>query len=124
VLLLIPFHAAAVFYTGELRCLYVWGQPPKECQLAGLVQFLYQWHMPLLFISGWLCLRHYPCSCGSPAALPAGTPCGGCLFPCWLAFCWLVLPQVYCTSCRTNGIDQTNLQFLSPFLMEFGQSVF
>ncbi len=55
VLLLIPFHAAAVFYSGELGVFYV-VNPQKSAALAGLVQFLYQWHMPLLFfLAGSAC---------------------------------------------------------------------
>lgn len=49
VLLLIYFHAAAVFYQGELGEFYVQNQPPSRL-LSEFIFFVHQWHMPLFFL--------------------------------------------------------------------------
>jgi len=61
VLLLIYFHAAAVFYRGELGEFYI--QNARSSQMMNaLILFIHQWHMPLFFlISGagtWFALSH------------------------------------------------------------------
>ncbi|MEX0588914.1 MAG: acyltransferase family protein [Cyanobium sp.] len=48
VLLLIPFHSAAVFYEGELGSFYV-VNAQSSAGLGVFVHFVYQWHMPLFF---------------------------------------------------------------------------
>lgn len=49
VLLLIYFHAAAVFYQGELGEFYIQNNPPSYA-LEKFIFFVHQWHMPLLFL--------------------------------------------------------------------------
>lgn len=49
ILLLIYFHAAAVFYRGELGEFYI--QNVRSSQIMNtFVLFMYQWHMPLFFL--------------------------------------------------------------------------
>lgn len=61
VLLLIYFHAAAVFYRGELGDFYIQNARSSHF-MTGFVLFVHQWHMPLFFlISGagtWFALSH------------------------------------------------------------------
>jgi glucans biosynthesis protein C len=49
VLLLVYFHAAAVFYRGELGEFYIQNEPPSPV-LTALIFFVHQWHMPLFFL--------------------------------------------------------------------------
>ncbi|MEH2376015.1 acyltransferase family protein [Nostoc sp.] len=60
VLLLIYFHAAAVFYQGELGDFYIKNDLPSPV-LGWFIFFVHQWHMPLFFlISGaasWFSLQ-------------------------------------------------------------------
>ncbi|MEH2233804.1 MAG: acyltransferase family protein [Nostoc sp.] len=60
VLLLIYFHAAAVFYRGELGDFYIKNDLPSPV-LGWFIFFVHQWHMPLFFlISGaasWFSLQ-------------------------------------------------------------------
>lgn len=48
VLLVVVFHAAAVFYQGDLGVFYVVNQPTSR-SLSLFITFVYQWHMPLFF---------------------------------------------------------------------------
>ncbi|MBE9012974.1 acyltransferase family protein [Pseudanabaenaceae cyanobacterium LEGE 13415] len=49
VLLLIYFHAAAVFYRGELGEFYI--QNARSSQwMNAFILFIHQWHMPLFFL--------------------------------------------------------------------------
>ncbi|CAK6689376.1 Glucans biosynthesis protein C [Synechococcus sp. CBW1107] len=48
VLLLIPFHSAAVFYEGELGRFYV-ADAQSSAGLSVFIEFVHQWHMPLFF---------------------------------------------------------------------------
>lgn len=61
ILLLIYFHAAAVFYQGELGEFYIQNAQPSQI-MNTFILFMYQWHMPLFFlISGagtWFALSH------------------------------------------------------------------
>ncbi|MBD1824412.1 acyltransferase family protein [Cyanobacteria bacterium FACHB-DQ100] len=60
VAVLIYFHAAAVFYRGDLGEFYVVNQPTNSA-LEFLILFIHQWHMPLFFfVSGaasWFALE-------------------------------------------------------------------
>lgn len=49
VLLLFPFHAAAIFYNGELGEFYIQNSQTSSL-MDGLVLFIHQWHMPLFFL--------------------------------------------------------------------------
>ena len=49
VLLLFPFHAAAIFYNGELGEFYLQNDR-TSLVMDGLVLFIHQWHMPLFFL--------------------------------------------------------------------------
>lgn len=49
VLLLFPFHAAAIFYNGELGEFYLQNDRTSSL-MDGLVLFVHQWHMPLFFL--------------------------------------------------------------------------
>ncbi len=48
IMLLIPFHSAAVFYEGELGSFYV-VNAERSVGLSLFVQFVHQWHRPLFF---------------------------------------------------------------------------
>jgi surface polysaccharide O-acyltransferase-like enzyme len=48
IVLLIPFHSAAVFYEGELGSFYV-VNAERSAGLSMFIQFVHQWHMPLFF---------------------------------------------------------------------------
>lgn len=47
-LLLIPFHAAAIFYRGDPGEFYV-AQPSSSAALSGFLVLVHQWHMPIFF---------------------------------------------------------------------------
>lgn len=49
VLLLIYFHSAAVFYTGDLGEFYI-KNDPSSSEMQGFILFVHQWHMPLFFL--------------------------------------------------------------------------
>ncbi|MGV0023607.1 acyltransferase family protein [Phormidesmis priestleyi] len=49
VLLLVYFHAAAVFYRGELGEFYIQNNPSSPA-LTAFIFFVHQWHMPLFFL--------------------------------------------------------------------------
>ncbi|KAM3092860.1 acyltransferase family protein [Phormidesmis sp. 146-12] len=49
VLLLVYFHAAAVFYRGELGEFYIQNDPFSPA-LTAFIFFVHQWHMPLFFL--------------------------------------------------------------------------
>jgi len=112
VLLLIPFHAAAVFYTGELGVFYV-VNPQKSAALAGLVQFLYQWHMPLLFfLAGSACWHSLQLR--SPARY-LRERLRRLLVPLLVGILLLVPPQVYLHELQATGANQNYLQFYPHF---------
>lgn len=49
VLLLIYFHAAAIFYTGSLGEFYIRNNLSSP-EMIALISFVHQWHMPLFFL--------------------------------------------------------------------------
>lgn len=49
VLLLVYFHSAAIFYTGELGEFYI-KNDPSSSEMQGFILFVHQWHMPLFFL--------------------------------------------------------------------------
>ncbi|QEY31629.1 acyltransferase [Synechococcus sp. RSCCF101] len=49
VLLLIPFHTAAIFYRGDLGSFYLTA-PSSSAVLSAFVLLVHQWHMPLFFL--------------------------------------------------------------------------
>ncbi len=49
VLLLIYFHSAAIFYTGDLREFYI-KNDSSSSEMQGFILFVHQWHMPLFFL--------------------------------------------------------------------------
>lgn len=59
VLLLLSFHTAAIFYTGELGEFYVKNNQSSQA-MSWFVTFVHQWHMPLFFLlsgtSTWFAL--------------------------------------------------------------------
>ncbi|NQV10033.1 MAG: acyltransferase family protein [Cyanobacteria bacterium] len=112
VLLLIPFHAAAVFYTGELGAFYV-VNPQSSAALNVLIQFLYQWHMPLLFFlagaASWYSLQL------RSSATYVWERLKRLLVPLLVGILFLVPPQVYIHELQAVGTRQTFLQFYPHF---------
>ncbi|MBE9171656.1 acyltransferase family protein [Cyanobium sp. LEGE 06143] len=92
VLLLIPFHAAAVFYAGDLGTFYV-SNPESSAALGGFLVLVHQWHMPLFFFlagsASWYSLR----SRGAGAYLRERLQ--RLLLPLGVGILVLVPPQVY-----------------------------
>ncbi|MGG6267778.1 acyltransferase family protein [Leptolyngbya sp. AN03gr2] len=112
VLLLIYFHAAAVFYRGELGEFYIQNAQPSQLMNA-LILFIHQWHMPLFFlISGagtWFALLHrssqqYVQERGQRLFIPFVF---GTLF--------LVPPQVYLRLLNQSATDRAYWQFYPQF---------
>jgi glucans biosynthesis protein C len=112
VLLLIYFHAAAVFYQGELGEFYIRNAQPSQ-GMNCFVLFVYQWHMPLFFlISGsgtWFALSYrsiqqYIRERWQRLFIP-------------FVFGTLILipPQVYLRLCRHSNYDRSFWQFYPEF---------
>jgi len=118
VLLLIPFHAAAVFYTGDSVSSIVVN--PKRVQaLAGRGSVpVSMAHAVVVLSLGWLhCLLRTPLQLRSPDALPAGTPAARLLFPLLLHSVALVPPQVYLHELTGHGIEPELPAVLSPLFL-------
>jgi glucan biosynthesis protein C len=112
VLLLIYFHAAAVFYQGELGEFYIRNAQSSPA-MNTFILFVYQWHMPLFFlISGagtWFALSHrsakqYVQERGQRLFIP-------------FVFGTLVLvpPQVYLRLLSHSTYDRSYWQFYPEF---------
>ncbi len=112
VLLLIYFHAAAVFYRGELGEFYI--QNARSSQLMnGFVLFVHQWHMPLFFlISGaatWFALSH------RSAKQYVQERCQRLFIPFVFGTLVLVPPQVYLRRLSHSTYDRAYWQFYPEF---------
>jgi glucans biosynthesis protein C len=112
VLLLVYFHAAAIFYQGDLGEFYVTNSQPSPT-ISFLILFVHQWHMPLFFfVSGaatWFSL----------AARTTGEylreRCQRLLIPFVFGTLVLVPPQVYFHQLQTSGEYTSYIQFYPHF---------
>jgi peptidoglycan/LPS O-acetylase OafA/YrhL len=112
VLLLIYFHAAAIFYQGDLGTFYVTNS--EVSQIAELfILFVHQWHMPLFFfLSGaasWFSLE------ARTAGQYAKERFQRLLIPFMFGTLILVPPQVYYHRLQTSGERFSYLQFYPQF---------
>lgn len=112
VLLLIPFHAAAVFYAGDLGAFYV-TNPQSSRALGTFLLLVHQWHMPLFFFlagsASWYSLR----ARGAGPYLRERLQ--RLLLPLGVGILVLVPPQVYVHELQSVDIDLNYLQFYPRF---------
>ncbi|SBO43366.1 acyltransferase family protein [Cyanobium sp. NIES-981] len=112
VLLLIPFHAAAVFYEGELGRFYV-ADAQSSAGLSVFIAFVHQWHMPLFFFlagaASWYSLQT------RSAVEYLRQRLRRLLLPLLIGIPLLVPPQVYIHALQAGQVKGSFLQFYPHF---------
>lgn len=112
VLLLIPFHSAAVFYKGELGSFYV-VNAQSSVGLGLFVHFVYQWHMPLFFFlagaASWYSLQT------RTHGLYLRQRLQRLLVPLLVGILVIVPPQVYISEMQAGREKGTYLEFYPHF---------
>ncbi len=112
VLLLVPFHSAAVFYEGELGRFYV-ADAQSSAGLSVFIQFVHQWHMPLFFFlagaASWYSLQT------RSAVDYLRQRLRRLLVPLLIGIPVLVPPQVYIQELQAGRANGSFLQFYPSF---------
>lgn len=112
VLLLIPFHSAAVFYEGELGRFYV-ADAQSSAGLSVFIEFVHQWHMPLFFFlagaASWYSLQT------RSAVDYLRQRLRRLLVPLLIGIPLLVPPQVYIHELQAGQVKGSFLQFYPRF---------
>jgi glucans biosynthesis protein C len=112
VLLLVYFHAAAIFYQGDLGEFYVTNSELSST-ISFLILFVHQWHMPLFFfLSGaatWFSLE------ARTTGQYIRERCQRLLIPFVFGTLVLVPPQVYFHQLQTSAEYNSYIQFYPRF---------
>lgn len=112
VLVLIPFHAAAIFYSGDLGEFYV-VNPSTSATLSCFLLLVHQWHMPLFFFlagaASWHSLQVRKAKSYMQERL------NRLLLPLVAGVLTLVPPQVYVHELQTTGGSMSYFQFYPIF---------